>query len=230
MHARLIITADDYGLREASEPILDLARASLIDRVAVLARFVSETEAQQLLATGVSIDIHLELTRLLGRGESEGDAFLVRMGNFFWCLLTRKLSRRKVEQEWREQLDLFQQKFGRLPDGMNSHEHIHFFPPLFRYFLEVAQEYGIGYVRFGSYDTIGCLRWHAAEKVISCLHRVDRYFWKRAPLTTSEYLVSGDWIDDPVDFLRQLPAGRTEVVVHPERPQERVLVRALQQG
>ena len=227
MDKQLIIAADDYGIRDASEPILAVAQAGLVDRVAVLAHFVSPEDAQRLLATGVSIDIHLELTRLLGRGEYEGDSFLTRMGNFLWCLVTGKLSQSKVEREWREQIEVFRTKFGRLPDGMNSHEHIHFFPPIFKDFLDVAREYGIGYVRFGSHDTIGCLRWHAAETVVSLLHRVDRYFWKRAPLPTSEYLVSGDWIDDPEDFLRRLPVGRTEVVVHPERPWETALIRSL---
>lgn len=227
MDKSLIITADDYGIREASEPILHLAQAGLIDRVAVLVHFVSPEDAKRLAATSVSIDIHLELTRLLGRGEYEGDSFLARMVNFFWCLVTGRLSRSKVEREWREQIEIFRTRFGRLPDGMNSHEHIHFFPPMFRDFLDVAREYGIGYVRFGSHDTIGCLRWNAVEMVISILHRIDRYFWKESPLSTSEYLVSGDWIDDPADFLRRLPAGRTEVVVHPERPGEVALVRSL---
>lgn len=224
---QLIIAADDYGIRDASMPILDLARSGLVDRVAVLARFVTPEDAEKLLATGVTIDIHLELTRLLGRGEYEGDSFVRRISNFLWRLLRGDLSRSAVEQEWCGQIESFREKFGRLPDGANSHEHVHFFPPIFRSFLDVARKYDIGYVRFGSHDTLGCLRWHGAQTVISALHRMNRQAWRKSPLPTSEYLVSGDWIDDPKDFLMRLPEGKTEIVVHPERPKEASMIRLL---
>ena len=61
MRKELIIVADDYGIRGASAPILRLAREGIVDRVAVLAHFVSAEDVLALKETGVSIDIHLEL-------------------------------------------------------------------------------------------------------------------------------------------------------------------------
>lgn len=227
---QLIIVADDYGIRETSEPILSLAREGLLDRVAVLARFVSKEDAEKLLATGVMLDIHLELTRLLGRGQHDGDSFMHRTGNFVWHWLRGDLSPAKVEAEWREQIELFRQKFDRLPDGMNSHEHIHFFPPIFRDFLEVAREYDMQYVRFGTSDILGTLRFHGAQTVIACLHRLNRRAWQQLPYRTSQYLVSADWIDNMDEFFACLPQGEIEVVTHPEHAWEGDFVRKLRQG
>lgn len=228
--SQLIFAADDYGIRGASAPILDLARSGSIDRVAVLVHFVTAEDVKKLLETKVAIDVHLELTRLLGRGEYEGDSFVRRVSNFLWHLFRGNLSRVAVEKEWCTQIELFREKFGRLPDGLNSHEHLHFFPSIFRCFLDVAKKYSIGYVRFGSHDTLSGLRWHAAKTVISLLHRMNRSVWRAMPLPTSEYLISGDWIDDPQDFLKRLPEGRIEIVLHPERPQEVALIHVLRQG
>ena len=227
---QLIITADDYGIREASEPILTLAKEGMLDRVAVLARFVSKEDAERLSVTGVTLDIHLDLTQLLKRGQHEGDSFVHRMGNFMWHWLRGDLSPQKVEAEWREQIELFRQKFGRLPDGMNSHEHIHFFPPMFRDFLEIAREYDMQYVRFGTHDTLGTSRFHGAQIVISCLHRLNRRAWKQSPHNTSQYLVSADWIDDVDKFCAYLPEGETEIVTHPEHAWEADLIRKLRQS
>jgi len=230
MRKELIIVADDYGIRGASAPILRLAREGVVDRVAVLAHFVSAEDVLALKETGVSIDIHLELIRLLGRGESEGDSFLKRSGNFLWHVVRGDLAPRLVREEWYSQIELFREKFGRLPDGVNSHEHIHFFSPFFSSFLRVADEYGIEYVRFGSRGILGDIRFHAARSVLSCLHGLNRLLWREELRLTSEYLVSVDWIDDMRHFIRHLPEGRTEVVAHPERPHETKFLRALKRS
>lgn len=230
MKKELIIIADDYGIREASSPILRLVREGVVDRVAVLAHFVSMEDALALKETGVTLDIHLELIRFLGRGENEGDSSVKRLMNFIWHLVCGNLAPRLVKEEWRSQIELFREKFGRLPDGMNSHEHIHFFPPFFPVFLEVAREYGVEYIRFGSRGILGDVHFHVAKGILSFLHGLNRILWREELRLTSEYLVSVDWIDDMCHFLRHLPEGRTEVVAHPERPYEARFLRALRKA
>ncbi len=227
MKSELTIVADDYGVREASLPILRLAREGVVDRVAVLAHFVSTEDARALSATGVALDIHLELIRLLGRGEHVGDSFIKRVGNFVWHVLCGDLTPRRVEEEWRAQVEVFREKFGRLPDGMNSHEHVHFFPFFFSSFLRIAEEYAIGYIRFGSQGILGDIRIHPAKNILSVLHGLNRILWRAQLLPTSDYLVSADWIDDIHHFVRHLPDGRIEIVAHPERPHEVKFLRAL---
>ncbi len=227
MHASLIIAADDYGIRDASAPILALAEEGVIDRVAVLVNFLSEEDIRALLNTPVAIDIHLELIALLGRGDSEGDSFVKRCVNFVWHWSRGDLSREAVKKEWQRQIRIFQEQFGRLPAGINSHEHVHFLPSLFRVFLEIGEEYSIGYVRFGSRRILGEKRRNMVRSIIAWLHRLDREAWRHKSLQSSEYLVSADWISDMPSFLRKLPEGRTEMVVHPERPSEAVWLRSL---
>lgn len=230
MQKHLIIVADDYGIRETSAPTLALVEAGVIDRVAVLVRFVSGTDVQRLVKTGVKIDIHLELIRLLGRGEYEGDSSLKRLWNFVWHVLRGDVTPRTVGAEWREQIALFQKQFGHLPDGMNSHEHVHFFPLFFLEFLKIAQEHGIQYIRFGSRRVLGSARFRVAQTVISILHKLNRYFSRNRSFLTSDYLTSVDWIDDAHRFVRDLPSGRIELVAHPERPYEAALLRILRKG
>ena len=205
MEKQLIIVADDYGIREASMPILHLAREGLVDRVAVLVHFVSAEDAQALMKTGVALDIHLELIHFLGRGDYEGDSTVKRLGNFFWHMMCGDLAPRLVKEEWRAQIELFREKFGRLPDGMNSHEHVHFFPLFFSAFLQVAEEYSITYTRFGSRGILGDVRFHPAKSILSFLHGLNRNLWREKLLPTSDYLVSVDWIDNIHHFLRHLP-------------------------
>lgn len=230
MEKKLIVVADDYGIRGASAPILQLVREGIVDRVAVLARFVSAEDALALKETGIALDIHLELIRLLGRGDHGGDSSVKRLGNFFWHAVRGDLAPRLVEEEWRGQMELFREKFGRLPDGMNSHEHVHFFPGFFSTFLHIAEEYGIGHVRFGARGILGDARFHLAKNILSCLHGLNRWSWRGELRPTSEYLVSADWIDDIRHFLRHLPEGRTEVVAHPEHPHETRFLRALKKA
>lgn len=230
MKHELIIAADDYGIREASVPILALAQTGFLDRVAVLVRFVTQEEVELLRATNVQIDIHLELTRLLGRGEYEGDSFLRRSGNFFWHLVRGDLSRENIRREWMEQIEVFHKKFGRLPDGLNSHEHVHFFPFFFPIFLEVADQYDIRYVRNGRPVRFFGIRFSFVYGILSCLWWMHHSFSRRTKKSEISYLVSGDWIEDPKQFLKHCPDGKTEVVVHPERPREVELVRLLRQS
>lgn len=128
---RFILSADDYGLRDAAAPILRLAHAGLLDRVAVMVDRVSQEEADALAKTAVAIDIHLELTRLVGTGEKVEDGIIMRGASFLVRLLSGHLSSRAVGGEWERQLRRFEELFGRKPDGWNVHEHYHYFPFFF---------------------------------------------------------------------------------------------------
>ncbi|MDD5489879.1 MAG: ChbG/HpnK family deacetylase, partial [Candidatus Moranbacteria bacterium] len=59
----IILTADDFGKSEtANRNILLLARAGKIDRISIMADGnFSEEEIENLLSTGVELDIHFEL-------------------------------------------------------------------------------------------------------------------------------------------------------------------------
>ncbi len=222
--ARLILSADDYGIRDTVRRILPLAESGQLQRVAVMVNYCSPEAAEKLAATGVKIDIHLDLITLMGRGAEPGHSTLRRGLHFAARRFLGHISADAVASEWRAQIQRFQILFGRAPDGLNSHEHIHFFPGFFRVFLALAQEYRVPYVRFGRRGMLLRLHHSAIGHILNQLARTDRRAYLAAGLATSSYLVSLDWVHGKDRFFRaleSLPVEETvELVVHPERPPE----------
>jgi predicted glycoside hydrolase/deacetylase ChbG (UPF0249 family) len=217
-----IVSADDYGLRDASAAILELARAGKLDRVAVMADRVLEEDAVALSSTGVSIDIHLELTRLVGSGESDSGQGIRTVVNFASRFLSGRLSPRKVGGEWERQLERFEELFGRKPDGWNVHEHYQYFPMFFRVLAGFVERHGDGFVRFGRRGIFFGTRWTFTSSVLAALRHFCRPAFMRHPAPTSEYMASFDWFSGRENELfDRVPHGTVELVFHPERPQEK---------
>lgn len=218
---RFVIVADDYGIRQTAEPILRLVREGKIDRVAVLIHYVSAEQAAALLSTGVKIDLHLELMDMIRSGKKVRESALWRIINFSLRLLVGRVTVRKAEEEWRSQIERFRERFGRLPDGINSHEHVHFFPPFAKLFFRLASEYGIGHVRFSTEGLM--LDRHVAlvGKVLSFLRDFSLSRLVSSGVVTSRYLVNLDWLPDFPAFVADLgDESDIELVVHPEREEE----------
>ncbi len=221
IRTHFIVTADDYGIRQTAEPILRLAREGKIDRVSVLIHYVSREQAEHLKALShIKIDLHLELIALLKSGEKVRENVFIRGVNFVRRYFLGSVTTRQVEDEWRYQIERFRELFGRLPDGLNSHEYVHHFPAFFKPFLRLAEEYGIGYVRFGKKGMLLGMHSALVGRILSFLWRQTSRRYAKAPIPTSDYLVSLDWLADFKAFTGQLPGGTIELVVHPEREEE----------
>lgn len=217
---QFVVTADDYGIRQTAEPILRLVHEKKIDRVAVLIHYVSNEQAQALIATGVKIDLHLELIDILKSGSDEYGSAFVRIVNFLWRYSCGDVTAVKAHREWHDQVERFHRLFGRMPDGINTHEHLHFFPGLFRSFLKIAEIHNIEYVRFGKQGMLVRLHKAWVGRILSLLWGRCRRSYERAAIASSDYMVSLDWISDFNRFARRLPSGTVELVTHPEREEE----------
>jgi predicted glycoside hydrolase/deacetylase ChbG (UPF0249 family) len=226
--ARLILSADDYGIRNTVRQILPLATAGKLDRVGVMVNYCSPDDAARLLATGVKIDLHLDLISLMGRGAVPGHGTLHRSLHFAVRRFLGYIPASAVEAEWRAQILLFHELFGRFPDGLNSHEHVHFFPSFFRLFLALAHEFRIPYIRFGHRDMLLSHHHSAIGHILTSLARTVRRQYLNAGLATSTYLVSLDWVHGKERFFRALealPEGETvELIIHPEHEREAAFV------
>lgn len=226
--ARLVLAADDYGIRDTVRRILPLARAGKLSRVAVMTRYCTPADAAALLATGVKIDIHLDLIGLMGRGADPGQGTLVRGVHFAVRRFLGYIPAAAVEAEWRIQIVRFQELFGRLPEGLNSHEHVHFFPSFFPAVIALAHEFRVPYVRFGAKGIL--LRQHHSGigHILNQLARANHRRFTASALASSTYLVSLDWVQNKERFfhsLEALPIGETvELVVHPERERESAFI------
>lgn len=228
----LIISADDFGKSElANKNILDLVRMRKLDRVSVMVEGgISEKEAEELLATGVKLDIHFELIwqkrrRNLLRDNTlrQGIVFLV---NYLWgdwpVPENPRSGARMVSREWEEQIEKFQRIFGRMPDGISSHEHVHYFPSYFSVALKSADRYKIPFIRFGKKGFAG--KKNSVYLVLKIMRWVNKKKFFHSKIFSSDYFVSLDWIGDIEKFIEHLPSGKTELACHPERKEEFDLV------
>lgn len=217
-----IVSADDYGIRETSAAILPLARQGKLDRVAVMVDRVSEEDAAALSVTGVAIDIHLELTRLVGSGETDSGHGIRTVVNFVSRFLSGRLSPRAVGGEWERQLKRFEALFGRKPDGWNVHEHYHYFPQFFRVLAGFVERHEDGFIRFGKRGIYSGKRWTFTSLVLATLRHFCRPAFARHPAPTSDFMASFDWFSGREnELLEAIPFGTVELVFHPERPEER---------
>jgi predicted glycoside hydrolase/deacetylase ChbG (UPF0249 family) len=220
LREKLIVSVDDYGIRDTVPAILPLAEKGKVDRVAVLVNFMrSRKEAEALASTGVKVDLHLEAIRLLRSGDKVRESAAARAVNFVFRYGLGLVTKRRIEREWVAQIERFRELFGRYPDGLNSHEHVHYFPRFFEVFLELGERYGIPFVRFGRR---GILEESPSlvSRVLRSLRKRDLGRFEGRGFETSDFVVSYDWIKDFPAFLRNLPEGRTEIVFHPERKEE----------
>lgn len=216
--SNLIISADDFGLDSlTNERILALAKQKKIDRVAVMidGAFLPE-EIGELSKAGLKLDLHLDIPVKI-RPVIQNEVWL-RLISFAWFYISGKIGKEKIRIEWKRQLEKFKSVFGRLPDGLNSHQHIHFFPPFFEIFSELASESKIEFVRFGAESIIKNRT--AVSLILNCLRNQNLPIFKRSTAVSSDHLVSFDWIKNPQDFLKKIPAGKTEIIFHPKKGKE----------
>jgi chitin disaccharide deacetylase len=225
----LIISAGDFGRSpEANANILSLAKSGKLDRVSVMiTRNFSPEEVIELLQTGANIDLHLDLpssARIYGRGRKTNTF----RGSFLFLLkyFLRQITPVKMESEWNDQLQKFQEIFGRKPDGINSHQHIHFFPVYFKVILRLAQEYKIGFVRFGKSGLLDSN--NSTYKILCRLRKKNERPFAASNLNSSDFMASLDWTHPRTKnfdhFLENLPEGQIELVCHPERKEEFELI------
>jgi predicted glycoside hydrolase/deacetylase ChbG (UPF0249 family) len=217
-----ILAADDFGIsQEANDRILQLLREQKLSRIAVMVDgLISPEEIAELLVSGVKLDLHLDLDALKPQAKKRQLQAGVwkRFFVFVGLYLSGRLSASVAEISWEAQLKKFVSLFGKKPDGLNSHQHIHFFPPYFKVFLRLCQKNEVPYLRlgknsFGSWTKIVCF-------FLNILRFPDFYFLQKTTLETSAFLVSFDWIKDFSKFLAKAPAGTIEIVCHPERTDE----------
>jgi len=154
----LIVNADDFGyFRCVSRGILKAAAEGIVTATGVLANAAGFVEQAAWLKDRDDVDagVHLNLTygvpltpelrhKLGGTSGCFAGKFPMAMK-----VLTRAIGVGDVEREWRAQIERCLDQGLRLR-FLNSHEHIHMLPVLFPVAQALAEEHGIGHVRFSS--------------------------------------------------------------------------------
>jgi predicted glycoside hydrolase/deacetylase ChbG (UPF0249 family) len=151
MSVRIWLCADDYGISPAVDTaIRDLVVRGRINATSVLVAAPSfcraEATALDVLnatAPRVAIGLHLSLTAPF-RPLSTG--FLpLREGQFLPVAamlrhaVLRRLEHAALVAEMTRQMETFRNIFGRAPDFIDGHQHVHLFPQIRQALLEVAK-------------------------------------------------------------------------------------------
>lgn len=179
---QLIVNADDYGYFPCvSRGIVELAAAGKLTATGIMAN--SPELTHQLdnlkLVPGLDIGVHLNLTygqpltsQMTGKLSSYGglfpSAYVMSV-----LILTGQIGIKEVRAEWQAQIEACQDKHLLF---LNSHEHIHMLPALFKLTLELAEEYRIPHVRLTSAEWLAPigLAGLVRNTVMQCLQIINR--------------------------------------------------------
>ncbi len=127
---RLTLCADDFGQSAAiNAGILSLLDAGRLQATSVLSDGPAWPQGAQQLKDLLSsspradVGLHLNLTHPFAAANEARPLS-------FWLLAShlRLVSRSQVRDSFLRQLDTFERHFGRLPDYLDGHQHVHAFP------------------------------------------------------------------------------------------------------
>jgi chitin disaccharide deacetylase len=158
--ACLIVNADDYGYYDCvSRGILHSARHGIVTATGILATGKRFDEHITWLKDHDDLDLglHLNITDREPLTKDMRNRLTRWQGRFppkfaaAKAVLSGALPVSDVKLEWRAQIERCLEK-GLTIRFINSHEHIHMLPPLFRLVGELAQEYDIARVRLSTSD------------------------------------------------------------------------------
>jgi len=252
----LIINADDFGYTTGiNDGILLCAREGALTSTTIMAGGAAFKDAvvkvrrERENGTAPGVGVHLVLTELpplSGAGDIPGltgyngllpaspSALVagVLQGRIRHGALTAELDRQVARVV----------KEGIIPTHLDSHKHVHAFPPVLAAVAEVARRYDIRYVR-NPFDRVALGRsWtlvepkirrtllaqHAGSLLIKCFEPFFRLIMNRAGLSTPDHFLgvslTGIWTESVMlRLLERLPPGLSEIMVHPGHRDEALL-------
>lgn len=161
----LIVNADDFGYSAGiSRGILDCARAGAVTATGVFAtsRTFEEHVTWLRMLPELDLGVHLSLSHgrplsaAMTRACARWGGRFPRRRQLAWALASRHLSRELLTEEWRAQIQRclaagIEVRF------LNSHEHVHMWPPLLGVLLELARECRVPFVRYARPEWTGTL-------------------------------------------------------------------------
>jgi predicted glycoside hydrolase/deacetylase ChbG (UPF0249 family) len=154
-HVRMIVNADDFGyFDEVSRGILDAAARGVVTATGVMAngpaleRWLDRLKATPALSIGVHLNATLgsPLTQSMRRCLVDSNGEFQAKSAFAAAVLRGQIPIPVTIAEWRAQIERCLQ-LGLTLTFLNSHEHVHMLPSLYRAVCALAAEFGIKHVR-----------------------------------------------------------------------------------
>ncbi len=239
MRRTLIINADDLGLTPGvndgifeSHDLGVLTSASLFANAPATADAISRARTRPLLDVGCHLALvdgeptlpPARVPTLVG----EDGRFRPSWRPFIADALRRRISLDDVERELTAQIDRLRGDHVNLTH-LDSHKHVHLFPPIFAIVVRVARRFGIGVVRV-PFERSWSVRGDALQRRVArrqALFNLGMWPWAHAArrraaahgLRTPEFsglIHTGVLNAEAIAAtLRSLRPGATELMVHP---------------
>lgn len=224
----LIINADDFGLTQGiNAAVIRAHKQGALTSATLMAGGLAWREAVELSkqTPSLGVGVHLTLTALGPVTPPQQVPSLVdKRGRFrrqFWRVLV--WSRNQVKSEWRGQIERLL-KAGLTPTHLDSHHHIHLWPPLTNVICELAEEFGLAGVRVIGPASFKLLPASFVQRRLAALS------WRRSesysvfkPNTVTALEIVGGTEQDFTSYCRQLGPGTHELFTHPGSPNDEEL-------
>jgi|LauGreDrversion4_2_1035121.scaffolds.fasta_scaffold356324_2 predicted glycoside hydrolase/deacetylase ChbG (UPF0249 family) len=141
----IILCADDFGQNEMiSQGIIQLVQKKRVNAVSCMVNGAAWPKyAKPLAQTNVAAGLHLNFTLGHPLVSSVFSEFPSLLKLIILCYLPCALSQSWVKQEIKAQLLCFKQHFGRWPDFIDGHQHVHQLPIIRTGLLHVVKELAI---------------------------------------------------------------------------------------
>lgn len=221
----LMITCDDAGLSEGIDyAIIDLHQANIPVNASILTTFPRFTAAMANYAKYPKLDcgLHLNITEGLAltdimqqsslvdkRGNFRGREYILRRGLFFGDEI-----KATIKAEFEAQMKLFVQS-GQRVTHITSHHHVHMLPSIAELVYELAEDYGVQWVR-NNY-----LRGAIVPNNLLLNKQLIVKKQSASWMMPNYIVLVMAWLERPVqallDMIRSLN-GIVELVIHPSRP------------
>lgn len=141
MSKRVVVCGDDFGMNaDVDEGMIALAGMRRLSAVSCLSLGPTfAANASRLAALNVDIGLHLNLSETLGADAEP----LPSLGALILKAYAGRLDAAWIDARLDEQFDAFEAAFGRAPDYVDGHQHVHQLPGIRKRVLaRLAQRYG----------------------------------------------------------------------------------------
>lgn len=191
---RVIFNADDFGLApQANAAVVQLCRAGIVRSASLLVTGPAADEAIALARSLPALGVGLHLAWVHERPAAPPEEIpalldhsgrlLVGHRQFMARFLTGRLPLAQVRREAEAQLQRMSAA-GLAPTHLDSHQHLHLWPPLFDLCLDLCRQWRIPFLRRPGYGAlftggfpVGPVRRRLMRHVIT---RLDRHLQRRA--------------------------------------------------
>lgn len=227
---QLIVNGDDFGLDRSIDDAIEKAHRKGILTSASLAVSGNDFDHAVDIAKrnkGLGVGIHLTLNGekpvapaedIRSMLETDGGRLIEDHGRTCRDIIMGKIDPGHLATEVEAQLEKFHRS-GLLPTHLDSHRHVHLFPPIFNVIKPVIKKYGIRKIRwinvpwydyrFASLNKLGFL-------LVSKLTRYNIPSYYRRTNYFLGFFKSGSIDTDYLkDILPRLTRGVTEINIHP---------------